>query len=223
MTQTHAYSEKVCLIVEDQLPTCDFLNKSVKSAFSGIETVIVHNMEAAKKWLKTNTPSARKPLGLCIVDLGLPDGSGIDVIRELKHRMPDVPSIVVTIHDDDSFLFTALAAGASGYLLKEEEPAFIIDALKRFEKNQPPLSSSIARRILHHFHENRIDEPDIKLSPREKETLELLSQGLTVPEIARSLELSAQTVAGYVKKIYQKLHVSNRVELIREASRRGLV
>jgi len=188
-----------------------------------MNTIIVHDLEGARKWFKNCASSRRQPLGLCIVDLGLPDGSGIDVIRELRKQKPEVPAIVVTIHDDDSFLFAALAAGASGYLLKEEEEIFLADALKRFENNQPPLSPNIARRLLRHFQNSYVDEPEIKLSPREKETLELLSQGLTVPEIANNLKISAQTVAGYVKKIYEKLHVSNRVELMREAGRRGLV
>lgn len=223
MSHTYSFSEKLCLIVEDQKPTSEFLDKLVKSVYSGMDTIIVHDLEGARKWLKDNASSSRQPLGLCLVDLGLPDGSGINVIRELRKQRPEVPAIVVTIHDDDSFLFAALAAGASGYLLKEEEEIFLADALKRFENHQPPLSPNIARRLLRHFQDSYIDEPEIKLSPREKETLELLSQGLTVPEIAKNLKISAQTVAGYVKKIYEKLHVSNRVELMREASRRGLV
>lgn len=222
MSELARFSDSFCLIVEDHHGTCEFLDKIVKSAFPGIEVASVHDLQSAKSWIHDSS-AAQKPFALCIVDLALPDGSGVEVIRELKKLKPESSSIVFSVYDDDQFLFDALAAGASGYLLKEEEPRFLVEALKKFEGGQPPLSPSIARRLLRHFHEVPSTEPEVKLSPREKETLELLARGMTVPEIATQLNLSAQTVAGYVKKIYQKLHVANRVELMREASRLRLL
>lgn len=215
----------LCLIVEDQQVTSTFLRDVVNSAFPGLECEIVKDFKSAKDWLKARIESDDLfQLKLAIVDLGLPDGSGSDFIRELKLKSPDVHAIVFTIYDDDVFLFNALEAGASGYLLKDEEPSYLIEVLKRIERNEPPLSPAIARRLLNHFQGSSAKrEQDVKLSPREHETLVLLARGLTVPEVAARLELRTHTVAGYVKIIYQKLHVSNRVELLHEASRRGLV
>lgn len=217
-------TEKTCLIVEDQSETASFLAKIVNLAFPNLVTVLVHDLKTAMATLKDPKKFKDKKLFLAIIDLGLPDGSGVDVIRALKEKHPDVPSVVATIYDDDGFLFKALAAGAYGYLLKADDESFMVNALKQIEQNNPPLSPAIARRILQHFRDDNLpDTSDVRLSPREHETLILIARGLTVGEVAAQLKLSAQTVAGYVKIIYQKLHVSNRVELIREATRRGLV
>ena len=215
---------KTCLIVEDQPETGSFLTKIVKVAFPDVATVLAEDLKSALAIINTPSQFSTTPLGLCIVDLGLPDGSGIDVIRELKEKKPDVPSVVATIYDDDAFLFKALAAGAFGYLLKADDESSLVNTLKLIENNNPPLSPAIARRLLQQFREeNTPNKSDVNLSPRERETLVLISRGLTVNEVAAEMKLSAQTVAGYVKIIYQKLHVSNRVELMREATRRGLV
>lgn len=215
---------KSCLIVEDQVATMSFLNKIVTSAFPGIATLQAPDLKSALTFINDPLSFKEKPLGLCIVDLGLPDGSGVDVIRTLKEKNPDVPSVVATIYDDDGFLFKALAAGAFGYLLKSDDENQLIDLLREIKRDNPPLSPAIARRLLQHFKEDNTPvADDVKLSPREHETLVLIARGLTVSEVAVEMKLSAQTVSGYVKIIYQKMHVSNRVELIREATRRGLV
>ena len=217
-------TDKICLIIEDQPETGHFLTKIVGLAFPNTVSVVVQDLKSAKAMINDPLQFKDKSLGLAIVDLGLPDGSGIEFIRELKDKNPDVPSVVATIYDDDSFLFNALQAGAYGYLLKTDDEVFLVDALKQIERNNPPLSPAIARRLLQYFrNENTPDTSDVKLSPRENETLVLIARGMTVSEAAAQLKLSAQTVAGYVKIIYQKMHVSNRVELIREATRRGLV
>lgn len=217
-------SEKTCLIVEDQNETCSFFTKIVNLAFPKVATVLAQDLKTALSLINDPSQFKNNQLGFCIVDLGLPDGSGIDVILALKEKHPDVPSVVATIYDDDAYLFKALAAGAYGYLLKADDENSLVDALKQIEKNNPPLSPAIARRLLQHFRNEALpNTSDVKLSPREHETLVLIGRGLTVGEVAAQMKLSAQTVAGYVKIIYQKLHVSNRVELIREATRRGLV
>lgn len=215
---------KTCLIVEDQVETGEYLKKIVNMAFPDAVTMIVQDVKAALSAINNSLQFKDNPLGLAIVDLGLPDGSGIDVIRTLKEKNPDVPAVVATIYDDDNYLFQALAAGAYGYLLKADDHTDMVDALKKISKDAPPLSPAIARRLIKHFQAPQVEEvPQIKLSPREQETLTLIARGLTVGEVAGKLQLSPLTVAGYVKTIYQKMHVSNRVELVREATRRGLV
>ena len=219
-----------CLLVEDQDATTAFLQQALSTAFPGIKVTSRRNLRDAQAWLweRSKLTGGREPLPLALVDLGLPDGSGIELIRQLKVTEPETKCVVVTIYDDDAYLFEALSAGASGYILKDENPPFIVNILKRVLTDEPPLSPAIARRLLSHFHAPAPEPPaestkGADLTPRERETLTLISRGLTVAETAQQLGLSPQTVAGYVKIIYQKLHVSNRVEAAREAIRRGLV
>jgi DNA-binding NarL/FixJ family response regulator len=137
--------------------------------------------------------------------------------------------IVTTIYDDDDHLFEAIAAGGQGYLLKDQNPDTLIQYLHRIDQGEPPLSPSIARRILEHFSTARSaatapsPRPDETLTPREMDVLRLLGRGLRVNEAARVLELTPHTVAGYVKNIYRKLNISSRAEAAVEAVRRGLV
>lgn len=215
---------KRCLIVEDQEATCDYLEKAVVEAFPDLDPIIVRTVKASRGWLdQAENRSEGTRLNLALVDLGLPDGSGLEVIRLLAQTRPNLPIVVITIYDDDTHLFAALAAGASGYILKDDDQKSLVDLLRRIQRAEPPLSPSIARRLLQHFRPAAASIPgEIALTVREQETLTLLAKGFTVPEAAKHMNLSAQTVAGYVKVIYQKLHVSSRAEATREAIRRGL-
>lgn len=218
------FAQSICLVIEDNRTT-QFLKNVVTSAFPGISIYSTQTFKDAHNWVnERNTSETKVPFYLALVDLSLPDGSGLDFIRVLKEKEPHTQAVVVTIHEEDKFLFEALSAGAVGYLLKRDDPTFLSDILKRILRNEPPLSPSIANRLIEHFREPQ-KNPTIRteLTPRESETLTLLARGLTVPEAAVKMGLSAQTVAGYVKVIYQKLHVSNRAEATREAIRRGLV
>lgn len=216
---------RLCLIVEDQPVTRDRLVAVVGSAFGEVEIVHAGSLRESRAWLEQDTRAGG--LWLCLLDLGLPDGSGISLISELRQVAPQALVVVATIYDDDVHLFEALAAGAAGYLLKDEHVAAMASYLKRIESGEPPLSPSIARRLLGHFHESRKASPepadDVTLTGRETETLTLLARGLTIGEAAQTLTLSPQTVAGYVKVIYQKLNVSTRAQATLHAVRRGLV
>lgn len=219
-------NNKVCLIVEDQPASTAFITNLVNTVFPTVKVETVGDLKAALAWLdrRRSQEISKEPLGLVFVDLGLPDGNGVEFLQNISVLEPEAFPIVLTIYDDDAFLFKALAAGAKGYLLKDDDPEKILETLKRIESDDPPLSSAVARKLLSHFQvKNEPGKSHAKLSPREHETLILLSRGLTVPEVAKELKLSAQTVSGYVKIIYQKLHVCNRVELIHEAHRRKLI
>ena len=164
---------------------------------------------------------------LALVDLGLPDGSGVDVIAALRESQPEAQSVVVTIHDDDDHLFPALQAGAFGYLLKEQPRDQIAEQLKRMSQGEPPLSPSIARRVLAHFAAQNSwsrpqNLPHVSLTERENEVLLRVAKGFTLPEIGVQLNLSRHTIADYVKQIYRKLNVSSRAEAALEAQRLGL-
>ena len=172
--------------------------------------------------------SVRFDLALC--DLGLPDGSGTDVVAKLRDVQPDAQSVVVTIHDDDEHLFPALQAGAYGYILKEQSRELITEQLQRISQGEPPLSPSIARRVIQYFtaqakikrEEEQPLMPHVQLTDRENDVLLRVAKGFTLPEIGVQLNLSRHTIADYVKQIYRKLNVSSRAEAALEAQRLGL-
>ena len=164
---------------------------------------------------------------LALVDLGLPDGSGVDVVTKLRDVQPETQSVVVTIHDDDEHLFPALQAGAFGYILKEQARELITEQLQRISQGEPPLSPSIARRVMAHFASAAKPRADanlinVSLTERETEVLLRVAKGFTLPEIGVQLGLSRHTIADYVKQIYRKLNVSSRAEAALEAQRLGL-
>lgn len=165
---------------------------------------------------------------LALLDLGLPDGSGVDVVAALREHQPDTQSVVVTIHDDDDHLFPALQAGAFGYILKEQARELIIEQLQRISQGEPPLSPSIARRVMAYFTAKSKPQPAsqstpaVALTDRETEVLLRVAKGFTLPEIGQQLSLSRHTIADYVKQIYRKLNVSSRAEAALEAQRMGL-
>ena len=164
---------------------------------------------------------------LALVDLGLPDGSGVDVVETLRETQPEAQSVVVTIHDDDEHLFPALQAGAFGYILKEQPRELITEQLQRISQGEPPLSPSIARRVIAYFAaQAKPQQPDllphVSLTERESEVLLRVAKGFTLPEIGVQLGLSRHTIADYVKQIYRKLNVSSRAEAALEAQRLGL-
>ncbi len=168
---------------------------------------------------------------VALVDLGLPDGSGVEVVQALREKQPDVQSVVVTIHDDDDHLFPALQAGAFGYLLKEQSREQLAEQLHRISQGEPPLSPSIARRVIKYFTAQAQMQPalqpdtvtpHVQLTDRENEVLLRVAKGFTLPEIGLQLNLSRHTIADYVKQIYRKLNVSSRAEAALEAQRLGL-
>ncbi len=165
---------------------------------------------------------------LALIDLGLPDGSGVDVVAALRSAQPDAQSVVVTIHDDDDHLFPALQAGAFGYLLKDQAAAVLTEQFRRMSQGEPPLSPAIARRVMAHFasrssqRERPKGMPPVVLTDRENEVLLRVAKGYTLPEIAGQLNLSRHTISDYVKQIYRKLNVSSRAEAALEAQRLGL-
>ena len=164
---------------------------------------------------------------LALVDLGLPDGSGVDVVTKLRDVQPETQSVVVTIHDDDEHLFPALQAGAFGYILKEQARELITEQLQRISQGEPPLSPSIARRVMAYFSAKAKPQVNtnlinVSLTDRESEVLLRVAKGYTLPEIGVQLGLSRHTIADYVKQIYRKLNVSSRAEAALEAQRLGL-
>lgn len=152
--------------------------------------------------------------GIILVDIGLPGMSGIEFIRKIKQESPGVLFMIITIMEDSDNVFQALAAGASGYILKAEPLSEIIAAIFELYEGGSPMSSLIARKVVRHFHEHSATPYDKLLTRREKEILELLAVGKQYKEIADVLFISLDTVKKHCYNIYDKLHVSNRTEAV---------
>jgi DNA-binding NarL/FixJ family response regulator len=150
-----------------------------------------------------------------LMDIHLPNMSGVACTRRLKEICPSVRILILTVYEDNERIFGALRAGASGYLLKRAEPGEIIRAINEVRLGGAPMSSQIASRVVESFHENpRALPEEQKLSPREEEILEELSKGYTTKEIASRFSISANTVHTHMQHIYDKLHVRSKTEAI---------
>ncbi len=161
-----------------------------------------------------------------LVDLGLPDMSGIEIIREAARRYPDTDAMVVTVFGDEEHVLASIAAGATGYLLKDSLPEEFVDVIKELRAGGSPISPVIARKLLKKLRPVNDVAPSLDqpaLSARESEILSLISKGFRFTEIAALLEISPHTVTTHVKKTYQKLAVHSRGEAVYEASRMGLI
>ncbi len=158
------------------------------------------------------------PVDVVLMDIDLPGKSGIEATRELRKRIGEIDFIMLTVQSDDDSIFESLCAGASGYLLKDTNPADLLVHIKEVHEGGSPMSSQIARRIINSF--RIIDNP---LSDRETEVLKLLSQGLNYKDVAETMFLSPHTVKTHIKNIYSKLHVNNRAEAIYKAIKQKLI
>ena len=208
------------LLLEDIPEARDWLKLQVSEVFPD---AVFHDAARVNAALAI---IAKVQLDVALIDLGLPDGSGVDVVAALREAQPKAQAVVVTIHDDDDHLFPALQAGAYGYILKEQPREAIAEQLQRISAGEPPLSPSIARKVIKYFASMAkpvaSTMPDVSLTERESEVLLRVAKGFTLPEIGVQLNLSRHTIADYVKQIYRKLNVSSRAEAALEAQRLGL-
>ncbi|MES2775404.1 MAG: response regulator transcription factor [Bacteroidota bacterium] len=150
---------------------------------------------------------------ICLVDINLPGMDGITLVEKLKKLLPKSQFMMCTAYDADEKVFSALKAGAHGYLLKASSPVKIIESLQELQQGGSPMSSDIARRVVMHFQQKPSVELD-SLTTREKEILELLAKGFLYKEIAAQLSISIETVRRHLHNIYEKLHVQTRTEAV---------
>lgn len=213
----HSLAQTDCrqvLIVEDHVQAGEVLKQAVINVLPGTTQLLAVTLTQARQLMASHS------IDLLLLDLGLPDGNGIELIEGL-HGMANPPLIIVTtIFDDEFNLFEALKAGANGYLLKghsqTELEHFILEAVQ----GKPPLSPSIAQSVLNYFHNKsnyHIQEPEEvyeieSLTDREIEVLTLVAKGFRVREISGMLEVTENTISAHVKSIYRKLNVHNRAE-----------
>jgi len=227
------------LILDDHAHMRELLSGLLVEVFPDCSVVAAATLQQARQLLLENRFS------IAIIDMCLPDGHGTEFLREIKQMYPDTFCVVVTAYDSDTYLFDALKAGAQGYLLKEHNREKLAQLFRRILKCEPPISPSIARRVLKHFQDKgpesresslvsaqkddheQISQPELVksssvLTKREKDVLLYIAKGMTCSETADSLGIKRSTTAGYVKNIYQKLDISSRAEAALEADRMGL-
>jgi DNA-binding NarL/FixJ family response regulator len=186
------------------------INQSEEFECTGYETA-----EAAIKEIRKINPD------IILMDVNLPGMNGIEATRLLKEKYPQLLILMFTVYENNTNVFDALEAGASGYILKQSTPAQLLEAIKDLYNGGSPMSSQIARKVVSYFQKKKLFvHKDTELTGREKEVLELLAAGFRNKEAAEKLSVTVSTVKSHIYSIYQKLHVSSRVEMINKINSR---
>lgn len=182
-----------------------------------------HAFSSAEALLEQLNGSSQVPPQVLLLDLGLPGMSGLDVIREVTRLAPDCRIIVLTVFEDEDKISRALTTGACGYLLKTAQPDEIIDAIRQAADGGTPMSPRVARSLIDIL--ARLTQPvtDVELSPREREMLKYLVDGLTNKEIAVRMDISTHTVDSYARTLFTKLNVRSRAAAVARALKDRLV
>jgi DNA-binding NarL/FixJ family response regulator len=156
-----------------------------------------------------------------LMDINLPGINGVECVRKLKQLAPEILVVMLTAYEDTENIFNALAAGATGYLLKRAPKAELLDAIREVNQGGSPMTTHIARKVVQSFQKaGASPQPTENLSTREQEVLDCLSQGFLYKEIAEKLGISYETVHTYIRRIYEKLQVRTRTEAVAKFLRR---
>jgi DNA-binding NarL/FixJ family response regulator len=205
------------VIVEDD----PLLLENLKLLLSGESGIIVvgafSSAEDALHALRKAAPD------VMLADLGLPGMSGIDLIKKVKEQMPGVEIMAHTVFEDRENVFSAIKAGASGYILKGSSPREIVEAIHELHKGGAPMSPKIARKVIHEFQDENITSEQYILSQREKDVVKCIEEGLTYKEISKKLNISSHTVHTHIKNIYEKLHAIDRGDALNKARKTGII
>ena len=208
---------KHILLIEDFEEIRNWLAGLLREAFGEVSIAEAATVAQAFAHLETQA------FELIVIDLNLPDGTGVDILRRIKSQGLTAHCVIATVYDDDAHLLPALHAGADGYLLKDQPGEQLIRDLHGILNGSPPLSPPIARRIMRLAKQEPATTLLVPLSTREEEVLTYIAKGLNRAEVAQLLGLSAHTITTHVRSIYAKLDISSRAEAAVEAMRRGLI
>jgi DNA-binding NarL/FixJ family response regulator len=171
----------------------------------------------AGEWGDAESAIARLPSvqpDVVLMDINLPVMSGVEAVRRLKPSLPRTQFVMLTVYEDADHIYNALAAGASGYLLKQTPRAELFEALKDVHGGGSPMTSNIARKVVQSFQQSPAPQAGEELSTREREVLDLLARGYLYKEIAQRLNITVPTVNTYVRRMYEKLHVRSRAQAV---------
>jgi len=197
------------MVIEDDASIRESLTCWIQKADGFACTGQFPDVESASPGMIEGEPN------VALVDINLPGLSGIEGVRRLKPHLPNTQFVMLTVYEDSTHLFDALAAGASGYLLKRTERGALITALREVHAGGSPMTSSIARKVVQSLHRAipRLG-PAEELSKRESEVLALLAQGYLYKEIADAMGVALPTVNSFIRRIYEKLHVHSRAQAV---------
>ncbi len=199
---------RVSIIEDDSV-----LRSAIEERVAGDKQLCVVSTHPSAEDAIAHLPAAQPDVVLA--DINLPGLSGIECVRRLKQSMPSTQFVMLTVYDDAERIFEALAAGATGYLVKRASRTELLSAIIDVHRGESPMSSGIARKVVRSFRRTEAAaEPDYKLAPREKQVLDLLAQGFLYKEIADQLGLGIPTVNSYVRSIYEKLQVHSRSQAV---------
>ncbi|MES2975691.1 MAG: response regulator transcription factor [Pseudomonadota bacterium] len=208
-----------------------------------VRDFVVRTLEARPEWklvgysgslTHAQAHAADAAANVYLVDLGLPDGRGEDILKSLSKSNPGSELLVFTVFGDETRLIDAIEAGATGYVLKGCAPEELVSAIEQIQEGGAPISSLLARLLLKRLRSVQDSFPPVQasdlasdagviLSERETDVLKLVAQGYVNKEIARKLDISGHTVGSHIKNLYRKLAVHTRVQVVRIAQERGLV
>ena len=196
-------------IVEDNDEIREGLSVLI-SGSDGFQCVATYpTAENALKYLPAHKPD------VVLMDIQLPGMSGIECVRELKQRLPDLQIMMLTVYEDDDQIFKSIAAGATGYIVKKTPPAELLDAIGTLHAGGSPMSDRIARKVVQAFQQmGKSSKETENLTERETEILSYLAKGYHDKEIAEKFFLSFETVRTHLRNIYKKLHVRSRTEAV---------
>jgi DNA-binding NarL/FixJ family response regulator len=196
-------------IVEDN----QVLAKSMEQLFD--QTTDIRCVVSIKNLLNVVSVFQKIKPDIVLMDIGLPDISGIEGVRTLKNNFDNIQILMFTVFDDDEKIFEAIREGASGYLLKKSRPQEIIDAIRDLNEGGSPMSPSVARRVIQFFQAGSpLKQEDYQLTTREKEILFALVDGLSYKKIADKYYLSVHTIRKHISNIYEKLHVHSKSQAV---------
>ena len=236
------------LIVEDDPSTREFFAQSVRQCAQLQLTGQASSVAEARTWLN----EGGQAIDVLLTDLGLPDGSGLEVIRHALQRHPECEALVISMFGDEDNVLASIEAGATGYIHKDSAPDDVAQAILQLKAGASPISPMIARRVLTKYrsmlgdlkqnealaqqsiaeaatetvaYSAPVSDPEDgpPLSPREQEVLELIARGFSYLEIAKLRHVSVHTVQTHIKNLYAKLAVHNKTEAVYEATRMGLL
>ena len=196
-------------IIEDDAPAGKILARWISRASGFRLAGDWGDAETALRFLTEKNPN------VVLMDINLPGMSGVEAVKRLKPVLPATQFVMLTVYEDADHIYNALAAGASGYLLKQTPRDELLKAVEDVHRGGSPMTSNIARKVVQSFRQTASPVlPGEELSPREQEVLDLLARGYLYKEIAERLNISVPTVNTYVRRMYEKLHVRSRAQAV---------
>lgn len=209
------------LLVEDDPVFAGALTRAVRAMGSAWEVRVANTVGEALDVVGQSDDG----LQLALVDMNLPDGSGLDVIRSLRQRRPDVPALVVSSLSSERAVLDAIGHGARGYLHKSEPVEMLTASMTQVMQGHYPISPSLARYLFNQVRPDKVpvDERAVQLTPKETETLRCISQGMSYNETADHMGVSLSTIQSHIRSLYRKLEVRSQVQAVGKAREQGLL